>query len=136
MNRSLLIVDDDLPQLEMWTRCLIKDGCRVVGVAHPRDALRAASFRTFRVALLDLCLPEMDGVELMRRLQRLQDGIQVILVSAYEYPGARASAEGAFYCFRKPFSLWRLKFKLDIAFERSSQEGALFEPTPDSSPRR
>ena len=70
-----------------------------------RQALEAASFQQFQVALLDASLPEMDGLELMHRLKRTQDGVQVVILSGCEYPIWRAKAEGVFAWLLKPCAL-------------------------------
>lgn len=95
MNCSLLIVEDDLGQLELLDAKFVRAGYQVVSVDHPRQALLAASFQQFQVALLDASLPEMDGLELMHRLKRTQDSVQIVILSGYEYPIWRAKAEGA-----------------------------------------
>ncbi|WP_254509009.1 response regulator [Anatilimnocola floriformis] len=119
MNRSLLIVDDDSDQVDTLARCFIRDGWHVVGVVHPRQALEAASFQQFQVALLDLSLPELDGIQLMQRLRRTQEDLQVILLSGYEYPASEAKAAGAFACLTKPCGLALLKAKVGEAFEQT-----------------
>ena len=76
MLPAMLIVEDDPDQLEFLTRGFLRSGYQVVGVSHPRQALEAASFRQFQIALLDSSLPEMDGIELMHRVNLTQDDIR------------------------------------------------------------
>lgn len=122
MNRSLLIVEDDPDQLEAVTRCFIQAGYQVLSVAHPRQALQAASFQQFQVALVDASLPEMDGLELMHRLKGTQDGVQVVILSGCEYPIWRAKAEGAFAWLLKPCSRELLKTTVEHAFDCAIDE--------------
>jgi CheY-like chemotaxis protein len=129
MNRSLLIVEDDPDQRDAATRWFVHVGYQVLSVAHPRQALLAASFQQFQVALLDASLPEMDGLELMRRLKRTQDGVQVVILSGCEYPLWRAKAEGAFAWLLKPCSRALIEETVQHAFE-----GAMDE-LPESSRR-
>lgn len=96
MNGSLLIVEEDSDQLEILVRWLTRAGYHVVGVQHPRQALAAASLRSFQVALVDAWLPEMDGLELMRRLKRRQKSLQVVILSCVGSEALEAQAEGAF----------------------------------------
>ena len=114
---SLLIVEDDLGQLELLSAKFVRTGYRVVSVQHPRQGLEAAIFQQFQVALLDGSLPEMDGLELMRRLKRTQDGVQVIFLSGCEYPIWRAKAEGAFTWLVKPCKMALLEATIQHAFE-------------------
>ena len=122
MSRSLLIVEDDLDQLEMSSAKFVRAGYRVVSVHHPRQALGAASLQQFQVGLLDASLPEMDGLELMHRLKRIQDGVQVVFLSGYEYPIGRAKAEGAFAWLVKPCTLALLEATVQHAFECAMDE--------------
>ena len=114
---SLLIVEDDVDQLKLLSATFVRTGYRVVSVQHPRQALEAASFRQFQVVLLDGSLPEMDGLELMQRLKRTQDGVQVIFLSGCEYPIWRAKAEGAFTWLVKPCKMALLEATIQHAFE-------------------
>lgn len=115
--QSLLIVEDDLGQLELLSAKFVRTGYRVVSVHHPRQALEAARFQQFQVALLDGGLPEMDGLELMHRLKRTQDGVQVVFLSGCEYPIWRAKAEGAFTWLVKPCKMALLQATIQHAFE-------------------
>jgi DNA-binding response OmpR family regulator len=127
MNRSLLIVEDDLDQLEVLARLFVQAGYQVVSVHHPRQALEAASIRQFQVALLDAGLPEMDGIELMRHLKRSQKAVQVIILSGDQYPQRRAKAEGAFAYFLKPCRMALLEATVESAMERSAKESPVRE---------
>ena len=119
---ALLIVEDDLGPLELLSAKFVRTGYRVVSVQHPRQALEAASFQQFQVALLDGSLPEMDGLELMHRLKRTQDGVQVVFLSGCEYPIVRAKAEGAFTWLVKPCKMALLAVTVQNAFERAMDE--------------
>ena len=114
---SLLIVEDDLRQLEPLSAKFVRTGYRVVSVQHPRQALEAASFQQFQVSPLDGGLPEMDGLELMHRLKRTEDGVQVVFLSGCEYPIWRAKAEGAFTWLVKPCKMAPLEATIQHAFE-------------------
>ena len=113
MNRSVLVVEDDAIQRAAIVHWLADAGYHVVGVGHPRQALQAASFRQFSVVVLDLSLPEIDGIELMRRLQRCQVAAHYIITSGFDYSKRHASAIGAHACLQKPFS--RAQFEAAVA---------------------
>jgi two-component system, OmpR family, response regulator QseB len=95
MNRSLLIVEDDLDQLDILGGLFTRVGYEVVAVHYPRLALEAASCRSFQVALLDQGLPEMDGLQLMQHLHRLQSGLRVVLLTGQCEPASKELAEDA-----------------------------------------
>ena len=73
---------------------------------HPRQALEVASFRRFDVALVDESLPEIDGVALSQRLQRLIAELQVILLT--EPADCGEGPVGAYRCLLKPCEPRRL----------------------------
>ena len=133
MTGSLLIVNDDRDQLAKLARRFIRSGFEVLSVAHPRQALEAASFRQFQVALLDTSLPEMGGIELMHRLKHTQDAMQVIILSGDDAPRRRAKAGGAFYCVARPYEMPTLEATVEAAFEQAVEIQSVHELAPSAS---
>lgn len=119
MPNSLLIVEDDPDQLDVMTQWFTRSGYSVSGYSHPRKALNASRTRQFQVAILDLTLPEMDGIELMQLLNDAQPDIQVVILSGRDYSLEQARSEGAFTCVEKPCSLAKLETIVEEAFELS-----------------
>ena len=134
MNRSLLIVDDDIDQLSVLTRYFSRRGYHVVTVNHPRQALVAASGRQFHAALVDASLPEIDGFELMKRLKRIQNDLPVIIVSGYDFLAYKtpesSNADSAFACLRKPCDLGLLEKTIEDAIDRAIDEVPREEQLP------
>ena len=128
MDRSLLVVEDDVVQRDAIVNWFTRAGYRVVGVGHPRCALQAASFQQFQVAILDASLPEIDGIELIERLKRTQDAMQFVIMSGYEYPLPRAKDIGAFAFLLKPCKLTHLGMIIEEAFEKAVAEKPQAEP--------
>ena len=128
MNRSLLVVDDDSDQLSTLSRWFTRRGYHVVTANHPRQALVAASGRRFHAALLDASLPEIDGLELMRRLKRLQNHLPVIILSGYDFSGGHETRENGsntdcpFACLTKPCDLGLLEKTIEDAIDRAMDE--------------
>lgn len=122
MGCSLLIVEDDQSQRDTLTRWFSQRGFRVSSCSHPRQALEAVKSKEVQVALLDLSLPEMDGIELMQRLQRIQHSMQVIILSGYDYPMQRARMDGAFTVLTKPCALTELEHTVEDASEQVAEE--------------
>ena len=127
MNRSLLIVDDDIDQLSVLTRWFSRRGYHVVTAKHPRQALVAASGRQFHAALVDASLPEIDGLELMKRLKRIQNDLPVVVLSGYDFlayktPESWWNADSAFACLTKPCDLGLLEKTIEDAIDRAIDE--------------
>jgi len=68
---DILVVDDEAAIISFLTRFLTSRGHAVVGARDGMHALRIAEQFTFDVVLCDLNMPEMDGVELIRRMRML-----------------------------------------------------------------
>ena len=136
LNRSLLIVDDDADQLSILSFWFSQRGYRVATADHPRQALVAARGGRFQVAIVDASLPEIDGLELMKRLMRSQNDMQVIILSGYDFaeydsPEHGATADSAFACLVKPCDLRLLETKVEEAFNQFA-EAAPYQETFDS----
>ena len=66
---SILIVDDDLAILRCFGKIFKRKGYRVTVAARGKEALEKLSVNCFDVALVDWCLPDMEGVELLPVIQ-------------------------------------------------------------------
>ncbi len=117
---SLLIVENHESLLDLLTRNFIQQGYAVTPVTHPRQALEAAAFKSFDVALLDGSLPQHDGIWLMHELKLRIADLQVIILSAHtdaEFK-SRCLDAGAFAYLRKPCGLSELEATVAEAVEQ------------------
>ena len=101
---SILIVDDEYSvrdSLERWFR---KDGYDVAAVPSAAEALKAMQDRRFQVALVDIKMPGMDGMELQERIHRIDPQTAVIMITAFASvdTAVRALKQGAFDYLTKP----------------------------------
>jgi two-component system, OmpR family, alkaline phosphatase synthesis response regulator PhoP len=69
MSKKILIVEDEKDIRDLLELYLKKEGYEVLGVKDGRTALEKASKEKFDLVLLDLMLPQMDGLEICRRLR-------------------------------------------------------------------
>ena len=101
----ILVVDDDPQTLRHARDTLAQAGFAAVVTGDPRDLSRIIREERPRLVLLDLMLPETDGIELMERVPELAD-LPVIFLSAYgrDETVARALEAGAADYIVKPFS--------------------------------
>jgi DNA-binding NtrC family response regulator len=79
----LLIVDDEPDVRNFLTECLDETGYRIVAVSHPQAALEACQQHCFHLALVDVRLPGITGLELIPQLQALAPQMGIILITAY-----------------------------------------------------
>ena len=101
---DLLLVDDDEDFVRSVTPALERRGISVTAVRNGADAIDRAKNRRFEVALVDMVLPETDGLSVLDRLRRLDPFLQVIILTGNPRVGdvRRGLGEGAFDYLTKP----------------------------------
>ena len=116
----ILVVDDDRLVLAALCEGLRSAGYRVTGTASPREALGVAMRDTPDLALLDVRMPDMDGIELGKRL-REQGGIPFLYLSAYgdQKIVRQAVEEGALGYLVKPLDIQQIVPSIEAALTRS-----------------
>ena len=111
---SVLIVDDEAPARsrmhDLLADCAADVPLVVMGeAANGRTALEEAGARPVDVVLLDVRMPEMDGIEVAQHLQRLEHPPAVIFTTAYDAYAIRAFEVHAIDYLLKPIRAARLK---------------------------
>ena len=71
-NLNILVVDDNRVIRELVTRQLAKLGCQSETAVDGKDALDKLSLKTYDVVLMDVQMPEMDGITATQELRRLE----------------------------------------------------------------
>ncbi len=108
MTRSLgriLVVDDEAPMREVLREYFIGQGYAVETASNGDEALAAIKGARPDLVLLDIRMPGIDGVEVLRRIRARADEVAVIMVTANEDVAlARETLKlGAFDYVAKPF---------------------------------
>jgi two-component system NtrC family response regulator len=83
MKPRILVVDDERNYLLVLRELLERAGYDVDAVQQALDGLKLANTRGFDAALVDLRMGELDGVEVMRRLRRIDPDLGVVIMTAY-----------------------------------------------------
>jgi len=119
MTARVLIVDDEARMAEVIAAALRRAGHECETCASGEAALAALEERGADVLVTDWKMPEMDGIELLRRLHARRPGLPVILVTAHgTVPSAVAAMrEGAFDYVTKPFDNDELRATVARALE-------------------
>src|SRR2546421_660696 len=109
-RKSILVVDDEKPQRDILQEILTSAGYDVTSAASGEAALKFAKDRSFDLALTDLKMTGMDGIELLQHLLALDSSIIVILLTAHGTIDSAKEAlrRGAFDYLQKPFDRERL----------------------------
>jgi DNA-binding NtrC family response regulator len=119
----VLVVDDD-PGVRESFRLILEEQYDLVDAPDGPQALALLHTQHVDVVLLDIRLPEMDGIEVLERIKAHDEGIEVILVTAVKTVRTAVAAMklGAFDYLTKPFEEEELLALVRRALERRSLE--------------
>ena len=106
-KESILIVDDDESTCKSLSLILGKKGYETETAGTGREALKKAQGRFFNVALLDIRLPDIEGVELLMPLRKIHPDMIVFMITGYPSleTSVRTSLEGALAYITKPLDM-------------------------------
>jgi CheY-like chemotaxis protein len=108
-SQTILVVDDDAAVLEFSCSVLSQYGYHVLGAASGQEALQVYSKGDrFDMALVDVMMPGMTGIELAKRLEALESGVKVALTSGHspDEVARLIGEDGSSYrIFWKPYDL-------------------------------
>jgi two-component system response regulator AtoC len=128
---SVLLAEDDDPLRDVLSDLIRSWGWQVHGVGHGGEAFELARRVRFDFSILDLHLPGMTGLELLRAIRHSIGPLPSILMSGQASPDEtrQALAAGAFTFLRKPLALDALRASV---FRLASQH---FGIDPSADPR-
>lgn len=117
---SILIIDDDRELCELLEQYLTAEDFRIAKAYNGRDGLEAALHNGHDLVILDVMLPQMNGLELLAQLRRQSD-VPVIMLTARGEESDRVSGLelGADDYLPKPFSPRELAARIRAIFRRS-----------------
>jgi DNA-binding NtrC family response regulator len=117
---DLLIVDDDAEFRDALCSRFTKQGFEVQAAANGQEALELAVRRNFDVAIFDMMMPEMTGLELLKRFKESHPECEVLLLTGQGSieSAVEAMKLGAYDYLQKPFPLKDLESVAIKAFER------------------
>ena len=122
MNKPLiLVVEDDAPIRNLITTTLKTQDYKYIAAATASEALQQATIHAPDVMLLDLGLPDLDGIEVIRRI-RSWSAMPIIVISARSEDSDKIEAldSGADDYLTKPFSVEELLARLRVTVRRIS----------------
>jgi DNA-binding NtrC family response regulator len=116
----LLIVDDDESLRQTLARRFQRQGMAVTEAATGEQALDLAAAGRYDVALLDLHLPGMSGIDLLTELKERQPALEALLLTAHGSveTAIQAMKRGAYDYLTKPFHLPELEVQIQKAYEK------------------
>ena len=119
MADRLLIIEDTRTMAELYAKYLSAEGRESDIVSTGKDGLAKVSENDYAAIILDLNLPDMDGLTILRHIQMAHAAIPVVVVTAYGSVGSAADAMkfGAFDFIMKPFPSARLNATIKVAID-------------------
>ncbi len=119
----LLVVDDEADFAKMIQKALTQSGYRVDAATSATQAIALQRKHSYDLALVDMRMPEMTGLELLQYLKARDKRIFVMIMTAYGSfsIGIESLRRGACDYLAKPFKLKTLKEKVAESLARRSQ---------------
>ena len=120
----ILVVEDDLVLAAALTRALTQSAYAVDHVANGEDANSALASDSYDLVVLDLALPGMDGLRVLRRLRDRRSRIPVLVLSARDALEDRVAGldEGADDYLTKPFDLPEFEARVRALLRRGQYQ--------------
>jgi two-component system NtrC family response regulator len=118
----ILVVDDEASIRRLAEKELSSPHRRITAVGTAQQALKTFKSNSFDVVMLDMRLPDGDGMDLLTRFQHLAPEVQVVIITGFGdvNNAVQAMKMGAYDYITKPFDLDRLELVIEKAFQRAS----------------
>lgn len=122
-NPKILIVDDEKNIGFLLETFLKREGYEPFYVSTGQEALKIFDKQPFDLVLLDIKMPDIDGIELLKEFKRKRSNINVIMITAYPSieTAVEAMREEAFDYINKPLDLEELKQLIERALAREKK---------------
>jgi DNA-binding NtrC family response regulator len=117
---SLLLVDDEVGFVEVLSKRITRRGMTVTAASSGAEAIQTLRRRDFDVAVLDLKMEDMDGIEVLKIFKKMAPAMPVIMLTGH---GSESSARegiqfGAYDYLTKPYELEDLIQKIKQAIRQ------------------
>ena len=126
-SKRILIVDDD-PGICLTLSLALNDlGCALETASSGEAALSAIEQRNFAIVLLDIRMPGVDGMEVLRRLRLIAPQIRVIMMTAHGGIESAVAAMrlGAVDFIRKPFTPPEIRNVVEAVIQREALDDGM-----------
>ena len=120
MGKSILVVDDEQSMRIFLTNILLKENYSVVTASSGAEAVNRVTCDEPDVVLLDLRLPDMDGMTVLEKIKKALPAVPVIIITAHGgvQSAVEAMKKGAYHYLTKPFKVDELLIMIERALDR------------------
>ncbi|MBE7897454.1 response regulator transcription factor [Paenibacillus polymyxa] len=121
MPQHILLIEDDLSIAEMLLKALTKEGYNLTTAYDGEEGLNAFERHTYDLVLVDLMMPKVDGMEVIRQI-RTRSAVPILIMSAKDSDVDKALGLGfgADDYVAKPFSMLEMTARIQSAIRRST----------------
>jgi len=122
MKPAILIVDDDEVMRQTLSDVFTKMDYEIVTTGSGKEAIALIQRRLVDLVLLDIRLPDMDGIAVLQKIKESDTDLMVIMMTAYSdvQTAVLAMKAGAYDYINKPFELDELRLLIQKAIETQS----------------
>jgi len=111
MKKKILVVDDDKEICDILTEMLAEEGYQTFSALSGRLALDIVKKKKPELVLMDIKMPKMDGIEVLKRIKKIDKEVVVVMITGYGSldTAKEAMRLGAYDYVTKPFDLDSIK---------------------------
>lgn len=131
-QKRILLVDDEANVRRVFSDVLKKEGYIVKGVKDGPEAIKAVEQEKFDLALVDLRMPRMNGIEVLENIKKIKPNIPVIIYTGYGSvtTAVESMRRKAADYLNKPFSPEELKSSIRKALKGAEGRSPTGFPSP------
>ncbi|GAB7081686.1 response regulator [Megalodesulfovibrio paquesii] len=117
---TVLIIDDEEEFVSLMVKRLGKRGLTAAGVISGRKGLEHLESHAVDVVILDVMMPELNGLETLKEIKKKHPEVEVIMLTGHGSvkTGLEGMSYGAFDYVLKPYNLEELLLRIQAAAER------------------
>ena len=121
-KEKILVVDDEQSMREFLDIMLKKEEYRVTLASNGEEVLKLIEKDIFDLILMDIRMPRMDGITVLKKMKTLSPETIVIMITAYASADTaiKAMKEGAYDYITKPFKVEEIKLIIKNALEKKN----------------
>lgn len=123
-QKCILLVDDEVNMRTVFSDILKREDYYIRSVKDGYEAIKAVDEEDFDLALINLGMPQMDGIETLENIKKRKPGLPVIIYTQYGSitTAVEAMKKGAIDYLNTPFSLKELKLSIGKALNRHQEK--------------